>query len=155
MDASDIGDRDTLGKLLRTNKRLARELSRIDTVFNAIQSAIVVTDKLGTIQFANNYAMRVLGLGNSAQSIFKVLPGIDGAFAEMEDSDALMRREFEIFYPEYRLLSAQIIPFDFGGGRKYFCGYFKRHYSGKALDGGKNRERKTCIGDKSGFGNSA
>ena len=53
MDASDIGDRDTLGKLLRTNKRLARELSRIDTVFNAIQSAIVVTDKLGTIQFAN------------------------------------------------------------------------------------------------------
>ena len=121
MDASDIGDRDTLGKLLRTTKRLARELSRIDTVFNAIQSAIVVTDKLGTIQFANNYAMRVLGLGNSAQSIFKVLPGIDGAFAEMEDSDALMRREFEISYPEYRLLSAQIIPFDFGGGRNTFA----------------------------------
>ena len=121
MDAPDIGDRDTLGKLLRTNKRLARELSRIDTVFNAIQSAIIVTDKLGAIQFANNYAARVLGLGDSIQSIFKVLPGIETVFAEMDDSEALIRKEFEISYPEYRLLAAQIIPFDFGGGRNTFA----------------------------------
>ena len=119
---NDFNDRETLGKLLRTNKRLARELSRIDTVFNAIQSAIIVTNKVGSIQFANNFAERVLGLKENTASIFKVLNGMEDVIAGFEDdSDSLVRKEFEVTYPEYRFFSAQIIPFDFGNGRDTFA----------------------------------
>lgn len=109
------GDASSIASLLRKNKRLARELSRMDAVFNAIHSAIVVCDDSGEILFANSFADSLLGLNPSSGGvcIFKLLPGMDDALAcAAKGSFAL--REFEISYPERKMLSAQIIPFNFG-----------------------------------------
>ena len=111
------GDASSIASLLRKNKRLARELSRMDAVFNAIHSAIVVCDDSGEILFANSFADSLLGLNPSSGGvcIFKLLPGMDDALAcAAKGSFAL--REFEISYPERKMLSAQIIPFNFGEG---------------------------------------
>lgn len=108
-------DGDSIANLLRKNKRLSRELSRMETVFNAIRSAIVVCDCAGEIIFANSYAGSLLGIGAADISIFKLLPGMDGAVSDAARGSYALR-EFEISYPERRMLSAQIIPFDFGDG---------------------------------------
>ncbi len=116
----DSGDASSIASLLRKNKRLARELSRMDAVFNAIHSAIVVCDDSGEILFANSFADSLLGLNPSSGGvcIFKLLPGMDDALAcAAKGSFAL--REFEISYPERKMLSAQIIPFNFGEGRTF------------------------------------
>ncbi len=111
----DAPDNETLGKLLRKNKRLTRDLTRIETVFNAIRSAIVVSDSTGEIHFANNYAREVLGIGDTVASVFKILNGMEDAVSEVSKNDSVVLREFEISYPEHRVFSAQIIPFNFGG----------------------------------------
>ncbi len=108
-------DGDSIANLLRKNKRLSRELSRMETVFNAIRSAIVVCDCAGEIIFANSYAGDLLGIGAADVSIFKLLPGMDGAVSDAARGSYVLR-EFEISYPERKMLSAQIIPFDFGDG---------------------------------------
>lgn len=106
----------SFGQLLRKNKRLVRDLSRVETVFNAIRSAIVVADSNGEIHFANNFAKSVFGLGETFPSVFKLLHGIGDAFEAVSRDDNVVMREFEITYPEPRVLSAQVIPFNFGGG---------------------------------------
>lgn len=108
-------DGDSIANLLRKNKRLSRELSRMETVFNAIRSAIVVCDCAGEIIFANSYAGDLLGIGAADVSIFKLLPGMDAAVSDAARGSYALR-EFEISYPERKMLSAQIIPFDFGDG---------------------------------------
>ena len=112
---------ETLGKLLRKNKRLTRDLTRIETVFNAIRSAIIVSDSNGEIQFANNYARSVLGIGDKVSSIYKLLSGIEEAVMEVAENDNVVLREFEITYPEPKVLSAQIIPFNFGEGANTYA----------------------------------
>lgn len=111
----EIPDNDSIANLLRKNKRLARELSRMETVFNAIRSAIVVCDDAGEVIFSNSYADNILGITSSDTSIFKLLPGMDDAMSSAA-SGSYALREFEISYPERRMLSAQIIPFNFGDG---------------------------------------
>lgn len=111
----DAADKETLGKLIRKNKRLARDLTRIETVFNAIRSAIIVADANGEIQFANSFAEDILGLGETRPSVFKLLPGMEESVEEVARGDKTVLREFEISYPETRVLNAQIIPFNFGG----------------------------------------
>ena len=113
--------KESLGTLIRKNKRLTRDLTRIETVFNAIRSAIIVLNSNGEIQFANNYATSVLGLGDKASSIYKLLSGIEDALMEVSENDNVVLREFEITYPEPKVLSAQIIPFNFGEGANTYA----------------------------------
>ena len=108
-------DGDSIANLLRKNKRLSRDLSRMETVFNAIRSAIVVCDCAGEIIFANPYAGDLLGIGAADVSVYKLLPGMDEAVSDAARGSYALR-EFEISYPERKMLSAQIIPFDFGDG---------------------------------------
>lgn len=108
-------DGDSIANLLRKNKRLSRDLSRMETVFNAIRSAIVVCDCAGEIIFANSYAGDLLGIGAADVSVYKLLPGMDEVVSDAARGSYALR-EFEISYPERKMLSAQIIPFDFGDG---------------------------------------
>lgn len=107
-------ENDSIGKLLRTNKRLMRDLSRIETVFNAINSAIIVTNNQGEVKFANDFAERILGLSKNPPSLFKIIPDLEEAIAKVSAQDAAVRMEFSVDYPECRVLDSQIIPFDFG-----------------------------------------
>ena len=88
---------ETLGKLLRKNKRLTRDLTRIETGFNAIRSAIIVSDSNGEIQFANNYARSVLGIGDKVSSIYKLLSGMEEAVMEVAENDNVICRHTENF----------------------------------------------------------
>lgn len=110
-----VPDGDSIANLLRKNKRLSRDLSRMETVFNAIRSAIVVCDCAGEIIFANSYAGDLLGIGAADVSVYKLLPGMDEAVSDAARGSYALR-EFEVSYPERKMLSAQIIPFDFGDG---------------------------------------
>ncbi len=114
--------RDSFARLLRKNKRLKRELSRIETLFNAMKSAVLVADRAGQIQFANNYACEIFGIENPLPNIRKILPGVDKTLEELDsEDDFFSRREFKIDYPQERILGAQIVPFNFNeeGGATY------------------------------------
>ncbi len=104
------------GKLLRQNKRLTRDLLKIESVFNAINTAVMVVDACGEIQFANNFAKKILGLADGeSRTVFKILPGIEEAVSIVAENGAHVFREFEINYPETRILGAQIVPYLPGG----------------------------------------
>ncbi len=102
---------DTFGSLLRKNKRLSRELAKIYSVFNAINSAILVVDKFGGISFANDFAKRIFAMRDVNENIFKYVPTLEEAVASVAETSITARREFEIEYPEKRMLVARIIPF--------------------------------------------
>ncbi len=118
----NLAKADKLGKLLRYNKRLERKLSRIETLFNAIRAAIIVIESDGSIHFANAFAKDILHISES-QSIFKVISGIEDSIEllKKDGGETAVMREFEVDYPERRLLSAQIIPFDFGGSNTTYA----------------------------------
>ena len=116
-----FAETEKIGRLLRANKRLARKLSRIETLFDAIQAAIVVISGDGSIRFANAFAKNLLPVG-AASSIYKIIPGIESAIESVsKDGNVAVRREFEIDYPERKLLSAQVIPFDYGDDSSTFA----------------------------------
>ena len=116
----DFSGTDTFGSLFRKNKRLARELARIESVFNAINSAILVVDARGMISFANAYAKRLFGFGNDdGESLFKFAPALEEGVRSVAETTLDARREFEIAYPEKKTLEARIISFDFDDGENY------------------------------------
>ena len=103
---------DSFGSLLRKNKRLSRELAKIYSVFNAINSAILVVDKFGNINFANASATRIFSICTSCSNIFKFAPSLEEGVISVAETSLDARREFDIDYPEKRTLAARIIPFN-------------------------------------------
>lgn len=116
----EISDGDSIANLLRKNKRLSRELSRMEAVFNAIRSAVVVCDESGDVLFSNSFADNLFGHIPENASIFKLMPGMEQA-VESAAGGSYSLKEFEITYPERKMLSAQIVPFDFGDGGRTFA----------------------------------
>ena len=116
----EISDGDSIANLLRKNKRLSRELSRMEAVFNAIRSAVVVCDESGDVLFSNSFADNLFGHIPENASIFKLMPGMEQS-VESAAGGSHSLREFEITYPERKMLSAQIVPFDFGDGGRTFA----------------------------------
>lgn len=102
---------DSYGSLLRKNKRLVRELDKIYSVFNAINTAILVVNKFGDINFANVFAQRIFSLQTTTENIFKCVPSLEEGVLAVAERSVAVRREFEIAYPEQRMLIAHIIPF--------------------------------------------
>lgn len=100
---------DSFGSLFRKNKRLSRELAKIESVFDAINSAVLVVDKFGDISFANAAAGRLFSL-RVGGNILKCAPALGEGLRASAETSAAARREFEVEYPEKRTLSAQIIP---------------------------------------------
>ena len=116
----EISDGDSIANLLRKNKRLSRELSRMEAVFNAIRSAVVVCDESGDVLFSNSFADNLFGHIPESASIFKLMPGMEQA-VESAAGGSYSLKEFEITYLERKILSAQIVPFDFGDGGRTFA----------------------------------
>ena len=91
--------------------RLAQEKGFLETVFNAIQEGIIVTDAAGRITYLNEAACELFGL-ESQDSIGKRL---DERVRGL-DWDALARtrgpitRDMEIFYPANRFINFYIVP---------------------------------------------
>jgi signal transduction histidine kinase len=102
-----IGPEDVQNYLLQ----LAQEKGLIETVFNAIQEGIIVTDAKGRITYLNDAACELFGL-ESDQSIGKRLDervrGLD--WKSLSQAAGAVSRDMEIFYPANRFLNFYIVP---------------------------------------------
>jgi len=91
--------------------RLAQEKGFLETVFNAIQEGIIVTDVSGRITYLNNAACELFGL-DSENSIGKRLDervrGLD--WDSVAGSHGPITRDMEIFYPANRFINFYIVP---------------------------------------------
>src|SRR4026207_1618550 len=102
-----IGPEDVQNYLLQ----LAQEKGLIETVFNAIQEGIIVTDAKGRITYLNEAACELFGLENQG-SIGKRLDervrGLD--WAAVSQAQGPITRDMEIFYPANRFINFYIVP---------------------------------------------
>ena len=102
-----VGPEDVQNYLLQ----LAQEKGLIETVFNAIQEGIIVTDANGRITYVNEAACELFGL-EADNSIGKRLDervrGLD--WKSLSQSEGAISRDMEIFYPANRFLNFYIVP---------------------------------------------
>jgi len=91
--------------------RLAQEKGFLETVFNAIQEGIIVTDSSGRITYLNDAAGELFGLAGE-DSIGKKLDervrGLD--WNALTHSGGPVTRDLEIFYPRNRFINFYSVP---------------------------------------------
>jgi two-component system, sporulation sensor kinase E len=91
--------------------RLAQEKGFLETVFNAIQEGIIVTDSNGRITYLNEAACNLFGL-EADESIGKRLDervrGLD--WEALTHSGGPITRDMEIFYPQNRFINFYVVP---------------------------------------------
>ncbi len=102
-----IGPEDVQNYLLR----LAQEKGLIETVFNAIQEGIIVTDSKGRITYVNHAACDLFGIdaeGSIGKRLDERVRGLD--WKSLSQSEGAISRDIEIFYPANRFLNFYIVP---------------------------------------------
>ncbi len=91
--------------------RLAQEKGFLETVFNAIQEGIIVTDSNGRITYLNDAACGLFGL-EAADAIGKQLGerirGLD--WESLTKSRGPVSHDIEIFYPHNRFINFYVVP---------------------------------------------
>jgi PAS domain S-box-containing protein len=99
-------------------RRLARERSFLETLFNTIEDGVLVADEGGRILYFNVAAQRLLGLpetGAEGQHVNRFLPDLDWeklARFDQAGGARVTRHEFEREYPRPRLISLYATPLD-------------------------------------------
>src|ERR1043166_4703759 len=91
--------------------RLAQEKGFLETIFNAIQEGIIVTDSKGRITYLNNAACEIFGLdaeGAIGKQLEERVRGVD--WNSLTQGDAAVSRDMEIFYPVNRFINFYIVP---------------------------------------------
>jgi two-component system, sporulation sensor kinase E len=91
--------------------RLAQEKGFLETVFNAIQEGIVVTDSKGRITYLNDAACDLFGLRASdavGKRLDERVRGLD--WDSLTQSGGPVSRDMEIFYPANRFINFYIVP---------------------------------------------
>ena len=91
--------------------RLAQEKGFLETVFNAIQEGVIVTDSNGRITYLNEAACALFGL-ESADAIGNRLAerirGLD--WQSLTKSGGPVSHDMEVFYPQNRFINFYIVP---------------------------------------------
>ena len=91
--------------------RLAQEKGFLETVFNAIQEGIIVTDAKGRITYLNDAASGLFGL-EAGEAIMKRLDerigGLD--WKSLTQSGGPVSHDVEIFYPQNRFINFYVVP---------------------------------------------
>ena len=98
-------------------KRLARERSFLETLFNTIEDGVLVVDEQGRVIYFNQAITRLLGLqpGSEGQHVTRFLPELDWKDLSRFDSEGgvrVARHEFEVTYPRPRFLRLYAAPLD-------------------------------------------
>ncbi|HEV2096091.1 MAG TPA: ATP-binding protein [Chthoniobacterales bacterium] len=91
--------------------RLAQEKGLIETVFNAIQEGIIVTDAMGRITYVNDAACEMFGFeneGSIGKRLDERVPGLD--WSSLSRAEGAVSRDMEIFYPANRFINFYIVP---------------------------------------------
>jgi two-component system, sporulation sensor kinase E len=121
-----LGRLDTLDSVNLANlvQRLARERGLFEEIFNTLQEGVLVITLDGEIDYANDAAHRLIGIGEdelAGQILWRLVPGLRPSLgAALEDDTAaalpVVTREFELTYPEHRTVRLYMVPFR-GEGR--------------------------------------
>ena len=116
-----LGRLDTLDSVNLANlvQRLARERGLFEEIFNTLQEGVLVITLDGEIDYANDAAHRLIGLGEdelAGQTLWRLIPGLRpslGGTLEGDTAAALpvVAREFELTYPEPRTVRLYMVPF--------------------------------------------
>jgi two-component system, sporulation sensor kinase E len=99
-------------------QRLARERSFLETLFNTIEDGVLVADETGRILYFNQAVTRLLGLQAShaeGEHVRQYLPDLDWetlARFNKGGGGRVSRHEFEVYYPQPRLISLYAAPLD-------------------------------------------
>jgi len=91
--------------------RLAQEKGFLETVFNAIQEGIIVTDLKGRITYLNRAACDLFGLQSEdsiGQPLDERVRGLK--WKSLIQSGGPISRDIEIFYPTNRVINFYIVP---------------------------------------------
>src|SRR6266516_2656077 len=91
--------------------RLAQEKGFLETVFNAIQEGIIVTDSKGRITYLNDAACDLFGLIASdaiGKRLDERVRGLD--WESLTQSGGPVSRDMEVFYPANRFINFYIVP---------------------------------------------
>src|SRR5437764_5901636 len=91
--------------------RLAQEKGFLETVFNAIQEGIIVTDSKARITYLNDAACGVFGLEPSDAIGKRLDERIRGlAWESLTRSGGPVSHDMEIFYPQNRFINFYVVP---------------------------------------------
>src|SRR5438552_17944171 len=91
--------------------RLAKEKGFLETVFNAIQEGIIVTDSKGRITYLNDAVCELFGLHGSdaiGKRLDECIRGLD--WESLTQSGGPVSRDMEIFYPANRFINFYVVP---------------------------------------------
>ena len=122
-----LGRLDTLDSVNLANlvQRLARERGDFEDIFNTLQEGILVVRDDGAIEYANTSAQRLIGLGGdelAGQTFWRLVPGLRISLGAALDDEvgagaaSVVAREFELTYPEPRVLRLYMVPFRAASG---------------------------------------
>src|SRR5262249_55429077 len=102
-----VGPEDVQNYLIR----LAQEKGFLETVFNAIQEGIIVTDSKGRITYLNNAACQIFRLDDKdaiGKRLDERVRGLDSD--ALTKTDTAVSRDMEIFYPVNRVINFYVVP---------------------------------------------
>src|SRR5215218_4732762 len=91
--------------------RLADERGFLETIFNAIQEGVIVTDLAGRINYLNRAACEIFALEREAclgRPLSERLRGLE--WNRMVESQKVVSRDMEVFYPQHRFLNFYVVP---------------------------------------------
>ncbi|MEO6245781.1 MAG: ATP-binding protein [Opitutaceae bacterium] len=119
-----LGRLDTLDSVNLANlvQRLARERGVFEEIFNTLQEGILVVRDDGAIEYANSAAQRLIGMGGAelaGQTLWRLVPGLRPSLGAALDDHGVaapvVAREFELTYPEPRMVRLYMVPFRAAG----------------------------------------
>ncbi|MDR0353533.1 MAG: PAS domain-containing protein [Opitutaceae bacterium] len=128
-----LGRLDSLDTVNLSNlvQRLARERALFEGIFETLQEGVLVIGADGLVEYANQSAQRLIGLRDDAPgkaTLWRLVPGLRAsledtlagdeteAVADENTPPTVVTREFELTYPELRLVRLYMVPFH-GEGR--------------------------------------
>jgi signal transduction histidine kinase len=91
--------------------RLAQEKGFLETVFNAIQEGVIVTDSNGRITYLNDAACALFGLESGdaiGNRLAERIRGLD--WESLTRSGGPVSHDIEVFYPQNRFINFYIVP---------------------------------------------
>jgi two-component system, sporulation sensor kinase E len=91
-------------------QRLMEEKGLLESVFQALQEGVLLTDPAGCITYVNAAACRLFGMDESAvgQRLSAKVRGLD--WEAMAGGGRIVSRDLEVFYPENRYLNFYVAP---------------------------------------------
>jgi len=110
-------------------QRLARERAMLETVFNTLQEGVLVITTDGEIDYANDAAAKLIGFKEEAgvaATLWRLVPGLRASLEGegkrgKKNGGPVMTREFELTYPQPRVVRLYMVPFHEGdtGEQRY------------------------------------